>query len=238
MIFVKVKDLESTSKGFDIKIKVVSKDSEREVNIKKTGLKNRVANFTVGDETGTITLTVWGSVIDEIPIDEVIQIQKAYVREFNGSLYLNIGQYSSWEISYGDLEVKKSPNARRSKKFANQKMSKICNLLNQKKGINLNKVKVVEINNIRQVRFKKDGTTHEVADALIADETGCIKVSLWDEAINSVTEDMILKIHNAYITEFKGSKQLNLSRFSKLEILPQEDFFINTDNNISIIGTE
>ncbi|MHA1380046.1 MAG: hypothetical protein ACTSRG_16870 [Candidatus Helarchaeota archaeon] len=229
MSFVKIRSLHIGDKGFNIKVKILDKESDRVVTIKKTQMQNRVANFRVGDETGTITLTVWGADIDSIPIGNTIKIEKAYVRDFNNKLYLNIGQYSKWSTIQEELEVLDIFTTNKPQK----KITKVCNLIYKKKGINLEKVKVIEINNIRSVKVKKDGSSHEVADALIGDETGCIKCSLWDEDIRQVEENMILKIHNAYISEYKGIPQLNISKFSKYEVLPPEDLYVDDKNNLS-----
>ncbi|MFX0132432.1 MAG: hypothetical protein ACFFDN_02175 [Candidatus Hodarchaeota archaeon] len=231
MEFLQVKDLEPNDKGFDIIVKVIKKESDKVVTIKKTGMQNRVANFLVGDETGQALLTVWGVDIDKIPIGKVITIQKSYVREFNNKLYLNIGKFSSWEVSKDDLEVKEKPQANKTKINSH---IKICNVPWKKKGINLDKVKVLEITNIRSVKVRKDGSEHEVADALLGDDTGCIKCALWDEDIRKIEEDMILRIHNAYVTEYRGLPQLNLSRFSKYEILHPEEMDIDIENNLSL----
>ncbi|MHA1300155.1 MAG: hypothetical protein ACTSO9_12105 [Candidatus Helarchaeota archaeon] len=233
MDFLKIRDLDSQSKGFNIKIKVLKKESERVVTIKKTAMQNRVAVFLVGDDTGVMKLNVWGVDIDKIPVGLPIMIQKSYVTEFNNTLHLNIGKYSKWSSIQDKIEVLKDEQSSNIKK-KNRMTVKICNTVQKKKGINLDKVKVLEINNIRQVKVHKDGSSHEVADVLLGDETGCIKCSIWDEDIKKIKEDMIIKIHNAYISRYKGIPQLNLSRFSKYEILQQEDLDINIENNLSV----
>ncbi len=228
---VKINDLESGDKGFNIKVKVLKKTTDRVVTIKKTGMQNRVANFVVADDTGQLNLTVWGVEIDKIPIDKTISIQKSYVSEFNGRLSLNIGKYSEWKASKDEITIKDTP---KSPEPMVKSHVKICSAPAKKKGINLDKVKVLEISNIRSVKVKRDGSEHEVADALLGDDTGCIKCSLWDEDIRKIKEDMILRIFNAYISEFRNIPQLNLSRFSKYEILEPEDLEVDLENNLSL----
>ena len=93
---------------------------------------------------------------------------------------------------------------------------------------------MLEKSNIRTVNLRKDGSMHEVADILLGDETGVVKCSIWDEDVKNLEEDMVLKIYNAYTSTFKGEIQLNLSRFSKYEILPPEKIDINIENNVSL----
>lgn len=235
MDFVKVKDLNPESKGFNIKIKVLEKESDRIVTIKKTQMQNRVANFTVGDETGKITLTVWGVDIDNIPIGQSVCVEKGYIREFNNKLYLNIGKFSKWSKCKDEIEASKEPQVKKKTKRKDT-MIKIDSITDKEKNVNLEKVKVLEVKNIRQIKSKKDGSEHEVADILIGDETGIIKCSVWDEDIKQIETEMILQIHNAYITKYKGAPQLSISRFSKYEILPPEDLDVNIENNLSMSG--
>jgi replication factor A1 len=57
-----------------------------------------------------------------------------------------------------------------------------------------------------------------VADATLEDDTGSIKLSLWEERINAVNIGDKVKVSSAYVTEFKNQLQLNIPRSGKLEI--------------------
>ena len=57
-----------------------------------------------------------------------------------------------------------------------------------------------------------------VADATLQDETGSIKLSLWEEKIDSVNIGDKVKISGAYVTEFRNELQLSIPRSGKLEI--------------------
>jgi replication factor A1 len=56
-----------------------------------------------------------------------------------------------------------------------------------------------------------------VADATLQDETGSIKLSLWEEKIDSVNIGDKVKINDAYVTEFRNELQLSIPRSGKLE---------------------
>ena len=58
-----------------------------------------------------------------------------------------------------------------------------------------------------------------VADATLEDETGSIKLSLWEEKIDSVKIGDRIKIGEGYVTEFRNELQLNIPRSGKLEII-------------------
>jgi replication factor A1 len=50
----------------------------------------------------------------------------------------------------------------------------------------------------------KTGGSAQVADAIISDETGRIKLSLWDEQINSINEKDNVIISKGYTKEYLG----------------------------------
>jgi len=57
-----------------------------------------------------------------------------------------------------------------------------------------------------------------VADVTVEDETGTIKMSLWEEQIGRVNIGNKVTISGAYVTEFRNELQLNIPRSGKLEI--------------------
>lgn len=62
------------------------------------------------------------------------------------------------------------------------------------------------------------GNCASVANALISDETGKIKLCLWNEQINSISVGDIVQIENARISAFKGERQLRLGKNGNLHI--------------------
>jgi replication factor A1 len=65
-------------------------------------------------------------------------------------------------------------------------------------------------------RFKEEA--YKVATVLIADETGRIKLTLWNEQINQVKVDDTVKVENGYVTSFRGEIQLNVGKYGKLTV--------------------
>ncbi len=78
---------------------------------------------------------------------------------------------------------------------------------------------VTEKGNPREVMSRYKDETYTVADAVVADETGSIKLTLWNEQIDQVNVNDKIKIENGYITSFKGEIQLNVGRYGKLTVL-------------------
>jgi replication factor A1 len=93
----------------------------------------------------------------------------------------------------------------------------IKDLTNGMKRVSV-EAKVVEKGNPREVRSRYKDETYQVADAVIADETGSIKLTLWNEQIDQVQVNNTVKIENGYVTSFKGEIQLNVGKFGKMTV--------------------
>lgn len=77
---------------------------------------------------------------------------------------------------------------------------------------------VVEKGDTREVRSRYKDETYNVADAVVADETGSIKLTLWNEQIDQVEVGNKIKIENGYVTSFKGEIQLNVGKFGTMTV--------------------
>ena len=70
----------------------------------------------------------------------------------------------------------------------------------------------------RQVMSRFGTETYTVADAIVADESGSIKLTLWNEQIAQVNVNDKIRIENGYVTSFKGEIQLNVGKFGKMTL--------------------
>jgi replication factor A1 len=75
--------------------------------------------------------------------------------------------------------------------------------------------KVDSVGQPRTVNLKAGGT-NTVADAVISDETGSIKLSLWGDDINKLATGDRISIENGYINTFKGENSISVGKFGKL----------------------
>jgi replication factor A1 len=95
-------------------------------------------------------------------------------------------------------------------------------------------VKVMSKTEVREVTSRKDMSTHRVAEALVADDTGSVYLTLWDDVLDEVEEGQILNIKDAYVNLFRGSMRLNLGRYGTYDVLEEAPFEdVNLDNNLS-----
>jgi len=78
--------------------------------------------------------------------------------------------------------------------------------------------KVTEKSDPREVTSRFKDQTYKVSTALIADETGTIKLTLWNDQIDLVNVGDIVRVENGYITSFRGEIQLNAGKFGTLTV--------------------
>lgn len=81
--------------------------------------------------------------------------------------------------------------------------------------------RIIEKPEPREVTLRT-GQKARVADLTLADETGKIKLTLWDDQIDKVDVDDTVKVENGYINSFRGEIRLNVGRFGKLEVITNE----------------
>jgi replication factor A1 len=88
----KVRDLTPNSKQVNVLSKVLSIGEPKEV-MGKFGDPRKVCEAVVGDDTATITLSLWNEQIGTIAKDEVILVDNGYVSLVRGHMRLNVGRY-------------------------------------------------------------------------------------------------------------------------------------------------
>jgi len=85
------------------------------------------------------------------------------------------------------------------------------------KQINL-KARVLEIPKSKMV-YTRSGMMAYVSNALIADETGSIRISLWNQQINIISEGDLINIKKGKVARFRGERQLRIGRHGSLSII-------------------
>ena len=109
---------------------------------------------------------------------------------------------------------------------------KVEELTPRSRNINMT-VKVISINPTRDVTSRRDGSSHRVTEALVADETGSVLLTLWDDTIDEVSEGDIYDIRNGYVRLFRGSIRVNTGRYGSLTLSEEVIDETNVDNNMS-----
>jgi replication factor A1 len=102
-------------------------------------------------------------------------------------------------------------------KYGWEKKLNIKDLKNGMKRVDV-EAKVLEKGETREVTSRYKNETYQVADAVLGDDTGQIKLTLWNERIEQVNEGDLIKVENGYVTSFRGEIQLNVGRYGTLTI--------------------
>ncbi len=89
------------------------------------------------------------------------------------------------------------------------------------KQINL-RAKVLEIPEPKLV-FTRYGNYVAVTNALISDETGDIRLCLWNDQINSISEGDTIQVKNARTSIFRGEQQLRIGKNGELSVIGEQE---------------
>ncbi len=93
------------------------------------------------------------------------------------------------------------------------------------------RAKVLEIPRPKRV-FTRFGNYSNVASAVIADETGTIKLCLWNEQITSISCGDTIQIENARASKFKGEIQLSIGRHGTISNIGDSDSQLKEVNRL------
>ena len=95
---MKINELSDGMRKVDIEAKVIEKSDAREVRSRYTNETYKVADATIEDETGTITLTLWNEQVEQVNVGDRVKIENGYIKSFRDVLQLNSGKYGSLTV--------------------------------------------------------------------------------------------------------------------------------------------
>lgn len=98
----KVKDLTPQSNRVNVLVKVTSVGEAKEIP-SKFGEARKVAEARVGDETGSILLSLWQDQIGTVGEGDVLSIENGYISLVQGHMRLNVGKYGKMTKSDQDV---------------------------------------------------------------------------------------------------------------------------------------
>ena len=93
-------------------------------------------------------------------------------------------------------------------------------------------VDVVDVSLPRE--FEKFGKPGKVANAIAKDETGDIKLTLWNEDIEKVKAGDKVHLENGYVNEWQGEMQLTTGRMGKLNVVGKANVDLNKESDTPI----
>jgi replication factor A1 len=95
---LKINELRDGMRKINIEANVIEKSDAREVRSRWTNETYRVADATIEDETGTITLTLWNEQVEQVNVGDRVKIENGYIKSFRDMLQLNSGKYGTLTV--------------------------------------------------------------------------------------------------------------------------------------------
>ncbi|AAM07979.1 TPA: replication factor A [Methanosarcina acetivorans] len=199
----KIKDIKDGMGDLNLTGKVLE-ISEIRTFQRKDGSGGKVGNLLIGDETGTLRVTLWDEKTDflnQLEYGDTVELINAYAREnaFTQKVELQIGNRSIIRKSEKKVEYEET-------------FTPVADIKADMNNINISG-RVLDISEVRTFE-KKDGTAGRVANILLGDSTGKIRLTVWDEKTESLDDidfDDTVEVLNAYSRENTFSQQVELS---------------------------
>ncbi len=92
-------------------------------------------------------------------------------------------------------------------------------------------LKVIEIGETKDIQSRFGDK--RVCEVKVADSTGCILLSLWDDQIGKIAAGDTISVQNGYISVVRNSMRLNIGKYGKMLLSEETVNEINTENNVS-----
>ncbi len=191
----KIKDITPDNSNVSFACRVVSISDVREFS-RSDGSVGRVANIAVGDETGTIRVSLWDELADlvnEIEVGEHLQIGGYAKDGYAGTTEVSVGRTGHIDVIEPSHEIEISV-----------KSHPIADLCAGMVDVNVTG-QVLNVSDVRTFT-RRDGSnsTGSVGNITIGDETGKIRVTLWDdktEMLEALKVGDSIKITGGYTRE-------------------------------------
>ncbi len=106
----------------------------------------------------------------------------------------------------------------------------VNDLTEKSKNINAT-LKVIEVGDTKEIHSKFGDK--RVCEVKVADSTGSILLSLWDDQIGKIAVGDTISIQNGYISVVRNSMRLNIGKYGKMLLSEEALNEVNTENNVS-----
>jgi replication factor A1 len=87
-------------------------------------------------------------------------------------------------------------------------------------------LKVIEIGEVKDIQSRFGNK--RVCEVKVADSTGCILLSLWDDQIGKIAVGDTISIQNGYISVVRNSMRLNTGKYGKMLLSEETITEVNT----------
>jgi len=174
-------------------------------SIRYQGEDHVIGEGELADETGRISYTAWEDF--DLEPGEVVRIENANVREWEGEPELNLGESTRIERVDEDISIPHGVGGDRD----------LAELAPGDRGRNV-EVRVLEVES--KVIDGRDGET-TILSGVLGDESGRLPFTDW-EPHEAIEEGASLRVEDVFVREFRGAPSVNVSEFSTVESLGRE----------------
>ncbi len=159
----------------------------------------------LADETGTIDYTAWEDF--GLSPGDTITAGNAGVREWDGEPELNVGESTSLSFVDDTIDVA-------------EEIGGDAELAALRTGDRAVTIEVDVVDCERRTIDGRDGET-EILSGVFGDESGRLPFTNWDPA-PEIEDGGPVRIENAYVQEFRGVPEVNVSEFSTVTAIDRE----------------
>ncbi|UTF52506.1 Single-stranded DNA binding protein [Natronosalvus rutilus] len=185
--------------------------SAGERSIRYQGSDHVIVEGELADETGVIDFTAWEDF--GLSPGDTITAGNAGVREWDGEPELNLGESTSLSFLEEPLEIP-------------YEVGGDANLADLRTGDRAKTIEVAVLECEERTINGRDGET-EILSGVFGDESGRLPFTNWDP-VPEIEEGASIRIENAYIREFRGVPEVNVSEFSTVTAL-ETDVDVGSD---------
>ncbi len=212
---LKLNEVEADMRSVDLVARVRRKFPTNEFK-RADGSTGRVASVILADDTRTIRASFWdisAGLVEGVKVNDVLRLQNAYARAgLGGRPELHVGKSTKVEINPPGVEVAE----------LGPRPVKIGEIEPNDDSIEV-VGRVTEVSPSREFT-RPDGSKGKVASILVGDESGTIRVSLWQDHAASAERLKVgdaVKLFDGYTTlGLLGQPELHLGKQGKLELSP------------------
>jgi len=103
---------------------------------------------------------------------------------------------------------------------AGKKQTKVMELKPEMRNINMT-VRVISSDEPKTINTRSGQRT--ISEAIVGDETGRVKLTLWGKAAGTVKEGQVIEIKGAWTTTYRGDVQLNIGGANNVKVVAEHD---------------
>jgi replication factor A1 len=167
-----------------------------------------VANLVVSDATGSIRVVLWNDLaqhVEELQIGQTLKIA-------------GVARDGPYGIEVNAREIEVDESVVKTEMESPKGPERIAGLIAGLNGVDVSGV-ILEVDPVRTFS-KRDGSVGKVTNVTIGDETGRVRVTLWDDIAENVADFVsgdVLDIKNGYTRERFGRLEVHVGNRGALQ---------------------